>query len=159
MTETRLFTLDGATRNDPAVKRWFMAPPAELHLLARQWFEHMRACGPDVLEVLHDGHPTACLGDLAFGEVNAFRSHVNVGFFFGTVLEDPAGLLEGTGRFMRHVKVSPHLPVPEQALRTLIATAYADAKARERGGGHRSPDPRRHADCAILRTLQDRPAR
>jgi len=131
MTETRLFTLDGAQRNDPAVKRWFKAPSGELRLIAQHWFEQMRSCGADVLELLHDGHPTACVGNLAFGYVNAFRSHVNIGFFFGSILEDPSGLLEGTGRFMRHVRVSPALPRPEQALRELIATAYADVKARQ----------------------------
>jgi hypothetical protein len=130
MTETRLFTLDGARKNDPAVRRWFTASPDRLRLIAREWFEQMRSCGPDVLELLHDGHPTACIGNLAFGYVNAFRAHVNVGFFFGSVLEDPAGLLEGTGRFMRHVRVDPDFPPPEQALRDLIATAYADVKSR-----------------------------
>lgn len=90
----------------------------------------MRSCGPDVLELLHDGHPTACVGNLAFGYVNAFRAHVNIGFFFGSVLEDPAGLLEGTGRFMRHVKVGPDFLQPKQALRELIAAAYADVKSR-----------------------------
>jgi len=130
MAETRLFTLDGAQENDPAVERWFAAPPGELRGIAKKWFDQMRACGPDVLELLHDGCPTTCVGGLAFGYVNAFRSHVNVGFYFGSVLEDPAGLLEGTGRFMRHVKVRPGLPLPEQALRELIVAAYAAVKAR-----------------------------
>lgn len=130
MTETRWFTLDGAQRNDPAVRRWFVEPPDELRLLAQEWFEHLRACGTDVLELLHDGHPTACVGDLAFVYVNAFRAHVNLGFFFGSALADPAGLLTGTGRFMRHVTLSPERPQPEQALRALIADAYADVKAR-----------------------------
>ena len=131
MNETRLFTLGGAVRKDPKVNRWFGEPPSELRTLAHKWFEQMRSCGPDVLELLHDGHPTACVGDLAFGDVNAFRSHVNVGFFFGSVLKDPADLLEGTGRFMRHVKVSPGLPQSKKALQELILTAYVDAKARQ----------------------------
>ncbi len=107
MTETRLFTLEGARKDDPEVRHWFAASPDKLRLIAQNWFEQMRSCGPDVLELLHDGHPTVCVGSLAFGYVNAFRSHVNVGFFFGSVLMDPAALLEGIGRFMRHVKVSP----------------------------------------------------
>jgi hypothetical protein len=39
---------------------------------------------------MHDGCPTACVGDAAFGYVAAFRDHVNVGFFFGALLQDPA---------------------------------------------------------------------
>ncbi len=133
MTSFRLFTLDGASSRDPAVERWFMAPPLELRSTALKWFEVMRSCGPDVVELLHDGHPTVCVGDAAFGHVNAFRTHVNLGFFLGAALSDPAHLLEGSGRFMRHVKVRPGVSgksINEAALRELIGVAYADIKAR-----------------------------
>ena len=90
----------------------------------------MRACGDDVREVLHDGHPTACVTDAAFAYVNAFKAHVNVGFFRGADLADPHRLLEGTGKFMRHVKLSPERGLDATALSKLIATAYADMKAR-----------------------------
>src|SRR5512145_2735964 len=33
------------------------------------------------------------------------RQYVNLGFYRGAVLSDPAGLLEGTGKGLRHVKV------------------------------------------------------
>ena len=102
----------------------------ELGALARRWFEEIRSCGDDVRELLHDGHPTACVGDVAFGYVNAFTAHVNVGFFRGAELADPEGLLEGTGRFMRHVKLRPAEEVDERALRGLIRASYADIKRR-----------------------------
>jgi hypothetical protein len=126
----RLFKLDGGRRRDPAVEKWFEGPQAELRSLARKWFGELRACGPDVVELLHDGHPTACVGDLAFGYVNAFKDHVNVGFFLGAILSDPSSLLEGDGRFMRHVKVRVGVPVDEDALRKMIISAYTDMKAR-----------------------------
>jgi len=130
---TRLFTLEGGQREDPAVERWFESCPRELAAVARRWFDEMRQSGPDVLEQLHDGHPTACVADLPFGYVNAFRDHVNVGFFLGASLDDPARLLEGSGRFMRHVKVRPDVTVDEAALRMLIRDAHADMKARLAG--------------------------
>jgi uncharacterized protein DUF1801 len=130
MKAIRLFRLEGGKRPDPAVDEWFEAPPPELRSIAQKWFEVMRACGADVAELLHDGHPTACVGDLAFGYVNAFKDHVNVGFFLGAILPDPSNLLEGDGRFMRHVKLRTELPADEAALRTLIIAAYADMKAR-----------------------------
>ena len=102
----------------------------DLGVIARQWFRVMRECGDDVRELLHDGHPTACLGDAAFAYVNAFRAHVNVGFFRGAELPDPDGLLEGTGRFMRHVKIRPGIQPDSKALTMLIHTAYADMKRR-----------------------------
>ncbi len=87
-------------------------------------------CGDDFRELLHDGHPTACVADAAFAYVNAFTAHVNVGFFRGAELADPAGLLEGTGKYMRHVKLRPERNVDATALVKLIETAYADMKGR-----------------------------
>ena len=95
----------------------------ELGAIAQRWFQAMRACGDDFRELLHDGHPTACVGDEAFAYVNAFRAHVNVGFFRGAEIADPEGLLEGTGKFMRHVKLSPGAEVDATALMKLIETA------------------------------------
>jgi hypothetical protein len=130
MSAVRLFRLDGGQRRDPAVEKWFAAPPGDFRSTARKWFDEMRACGPEVSELLHDGHPTACVSDLAFGYVNAFKDHVNVGFFLGAILPDPSNILEGDGRFMRHVKVRVGVPVDEIALRKMIISAYTDMKAR-----------------------------
>ena len=102
----------------------------ELGAIAQRWFEVMRDCGADVRELLHDGHPTACVADAAFAYVNAFRAHVNVGFFRGAEIADPDGLLEGTGKFMRHVKLSPERDIDAWALIKLIETAYTDMRGR-----------------------------
>ena len=108
--------------------------PGELGAIAQRWFEVMRACGDDVRELLHDGHPTACIGDAAFAYVNAFKNHVNVGFFRGAEIADSDGLLEGTGKFMRHVKLRPERDVDAAALKKLIETSYADMKERLKVG-------------------------
>ena len=94
----------------------------------------MRRCGDEVRELLHDGCPTACLGDAPFGYVNVFTSHVNVGFFQGAALPDPRRLLEGSGKFMRHVKLRPGTSTDDEALLKLIDAAYADIKARVEHG-------------------------
>lgn len=125
-----LFQLGNAVRRDPDVEAWLDAPDREMRLIARPWFEQMRSCGPDVREVLHDGCPTACVGDAAFAYVNAFSGHANVGFFHGAALDDPAGLLEGAGKSMRHVKLRWGQPVDEAALGALISAAYRDIRAR-----------------------------
>jgi len=128
----RLFLFPAAARDDPAVAGWFAARPGELGALARHWFDVLRACGDDVRELLHDDQPTACAGTAAFAYVDAFKAHANLGFFHGNDLADPARLLEGHGKFMRHVKLEPGRPVDEAALRRLIADAYADMRARLR---------------------------
>ena len=126
----RVLRFPTSVRRDPAIDDWMRAHAGELGEIARRWFEVMRACGDDVRELLHDGHPTACIGDAAFAYVNAFRAHVNVGFFLGAQLADPGSLLVGTGRFMRHVKLSPDRHVDAGALMALIETAYSDMQGR-----------------------------
>jgi hypothetical protein len=90
----------------------------------------MRECGDDVRELIHDGCPVACVEDAPFGYVNAFKAHVNVGFFHGAELPDPAGLLEGSGKHMRHVKLKPGAAINSATLGRLIDEAYSDIKAR-----------------------------
>src|SRR5437879_8285379 len=100
---TELLRFNGAVERDPAIDAWVKGHAGELGAIAHQWVEVMRKCGDEVRELLHDGYPTACLGDAPFAYVNVFTSHVNVGFFQGAALPDPARLLQGTGKFMRHV--------------------------------------------------------
>ncbi len=119
-----------AVRHEPAIDAWLRAQRADLRPFVETWFARMRRCGRDVRELMHDGCPTACLGDAAFGYVNAFRDHVNVGLFFGALLDDPGRLLEGTGKRGRHVKLGPGREVDSEALARLIDVAYADIRAR-----------------------------
>jgi hypothetical protein len=120
-----------AVARDPAIGAWFDSRATKLGAIARPWYERMRSCGEDVRELLHDGHPTACVGDAAFGYVNVFTAHVNVGFFLGAHLADPAGLLEGTGKNMRHVKLRPGAEIDAEALSALIEAAYWRVKSRK----------------------------
>jgi hypothetical protein len=119
-----------AAKHDPAIDRWLRAQRDDLRPFVEAWFARMRRCGSDVRELMHDGYPTACVDDAPFGYVGAFRAHVNVGFFFGALLEDPARLLEGTGKRMRHAKLRPGRDVDAMALGNLVDAAYADIRAR-----------------------------
>ena len=131
---SELLRFDGAVKRDPAIQAWLKAHAGELGAMAREWFAVMRKCGDEVRELLHDGCPVACLGDAPFGYVNVFTSHVNVGFFRGAELPDPARLLQGAGKYMRHVKLKPGTATNAAALRALIDAAYADIKARVENG-------------------------
>jgi len=129
MMRAELLRFNGTVERDPAIDAWIKAHKGELGAIARQWFEVMRKCGDEVRELLHDGCPVACLGDAPFGYVNVFTSHVSVGFFRGAALSDPAHLLQGTGRFMRHAKLRPGTSTDAAALSKLIQAAYWDIKA------------------------------
>ena len=134
MKKTDLLRFNGAVERSPAIDAWLKEHAGELGAIAQHWFEVMRKCGDEVRELLHDGCPVACLGDAPFGYVNVFTSHVNVGFFHGASLADPGSLLQGTGKFMRRVKLRPGTAANPAALSRLIDTAYTDIKARVEHG-------------------------
>jgi hypothetical protein len=121
---------EGAVKRDPDIDSWLDEQAPELSAIATMWFRRMRDRGDDVRELMHDGCPVACVGDTPFGYVNVFKAHVNVGFFLGADLDDPTGLLQGTGRRMRHVKVRPGVDVNVAALSALVDAAYAEVKSR-----------------------------
>jgi hypothetical protein len=132
--KTELLRFNGSVQRDPAVDAWLREHAGALGAIALQWFEVMRKCGDEVRELVHDGCPVACFGDVPFAYVNVFTAHVNVGFFQGAGLADPARLLQGNGKFMRHVKLRPGTPTNAAALTTLIHTAYAEMKDRVENG-------------------------
>src|SRR3954453_22857028 len=138
-----------AVKHDPSIDAWLRVQGDDLRSFVETWFAHMRQRGGDVRELMHDGCPTACVGDAGFGYVNAFKDHVNVGFFFGALLKDPAHLLEGTGKRGRHVKLRTGRAVDSAALARLVDAAYADIKSRLR----KSPVVRSGRRRDTLRTL------
>ena len=125
-----LLRFSGAVERDPAIEVWLNEQTDELGGFARTWFARMRECGDDVRELMHDGCPVACVQDAPFGYVNVFTAHMNVGFFIGAALEDPTGLLEGSGKRGRHVKLKPGRELDSTVLGALIDAAYLDIKAR-----------------------------
>jgi hypothetical protein len=132
--KTELLRFNGAVERDPAIDAWMKEHAGEFRAIAHQWFQVMRKRGDEVRELLHDGCPVACLGNAPFGYVNVFSSHVSVGFFHGATLPDPARLLQGAGKFMRHVKLKPGTATNAAALISLIDAAYSDIKARVENG-------------------------
>ena len=128
---TAIFRINGADKRDPAIDEWLKRKDP-LTAIARAWFTRMRECGEDVREGMHDGCPVACVEDAPFAYVNVFKAHTNVGFFNGAHLDDRAGLLEGYGRNMRHVKLKPGSEPDVAALGELIDAAYLDIRMRLR---------------------------
>ena len=127
-----LFLLPGASRRDPGVEAWFDAADP-FRLMLQPWFAAMRDCGPDVCEIMHDHCPTACIetadGPAAFAYVAAYSKHAAIGFFHGAWMDDPAGLLEGGGKRMRHVKLRLGEDRDEAAIAALIREAWRAAWA------------------------------
>ena len=126
----QLFDLDASYESDPAIASWWATKAPPLAALAKTWWDVMRRCAPEVREASHNGYPSACLDVYPFAYVDAFTAHVNVGFYYGAFLPDPKGILIGSGKRMRHVKVFPDKPGDDDALREMILGAHRDLAAR-----------------------------
>ena len=89
---------------------------------------------PDAVEVVRLGDNAASfgLGPKKMSEAYAYimpkAGYVNLGFYNGAALADPAGLIEGTGKRLRHVKVYSSEQVARPSLRQLIETATAERR-------------------------------
>ena len=60
--------------------------------------------------------------------IGVMEDRVNLGFYHGTELRDPYGLLEGTGKQMRHIKIRNMSDALNPAIREYLQ------EARERAG-------------------------
>ncbi len=109
---------------------WLEQKPETLRPIATKWFNAIKNCGLDVEDIFHDGYPIGCVEEAPFAYVNVFTSHVNVGFFYGAELPDDSGLLEGTGKRMRHIKLRPDSELSDEDISQLIKLAYEDIKRR-----------------------------
>ncbi|MEQ9297590.1 MAG: DUF1801 domain-containing protein [Cyclobacteriaceae bacterium] len=120
----------GKDLQDISWEEWIEQKPEVLRPIAGKWFDIIKEMGSDVQPIFHDNYPIGCVDAAPFAYVHAFTAHVNVGFFHGVDLPDPAGLLEGTGKRMRHIKLRPDAMINEEAIREIIQHAYLDIKER-----------------------------
>jgi hypothetical protein len=61
-----------------------------------------------------------------FCYIGLYKNHVNLGFYYGTSLPDPAGLLTGTGKNLRHIKIRSTDDLANPAITTLLKAALSE---------------------------------
>ena len=61
-----------------------------------------------------------------YAYIGVQKSHLNLGFYHGTLLSDPTGLLEGSGKKLRHVKIHSLKAARTRALKELLRQAVSD---------------------------------
>jgi hypothetical protein len=61
--------------------------------------------------------------------IAVYAAHINLGFYHGASLPDPAELLAGTGKGLRHVKVSTVAMANNPELVKLVIAAVADRES------------------------------
>jgi hypothetical protein len=63
-----------------------------------------------------------------YAYIGVQASHVNLGFYHGTSLSDPAGLLEGTGKELRHLKLRNVSEVKHPSVAALVREAISERR-------------------------------
>lgn len=78
---------------------------------------------PDAEETLKWNQPTFVLDGENRFYIAWYEDHVNLGIFAGADVDDPDGLLDGTGKAMRHVAFHDAEAVGDPAVRALVERA------------------------------------
>ena len=95
----------------------------------------LRARHAEAVEIARSGERTVCFGfgpkkmSEAYAYLMPQKAHLNLGFFHGAALADPEGLLEGTGKALRHVKLGSIEAAGRPAIAGLIDAARAERGA------------------------------
>jgi Domain of unknown function (DU1801) len=123
-TDTRLGVFEEVLKNTTptvrALMEYFRSLIIELH--------------EETVEVPRPGERSAGYGigprkmSEAYAYIMPHAEYVNLGFYHGTSLNDPAGLLEGTGKGLQHVKVYSLKQAAQPEIRALILESIAERK-------------------------------
>ncbi len=113
----------GTVPRDPRIDAYARSVPGPMGTTIARLTALVRRTVPSHDEALVHGSPWFCIGGMPFCYLVGHSKHVNLGFCDGVALPDPEGLLEGTGKTMRHVKVHPEKGAPPTALSQLIASS------------------------------------
>lgn len=113
----------------------------------------VKRAAPDLVEAVKWGNACWLDGTAPIAYAHCASDHVQLGFMNGAALPDPRGLLQGSGRFVRHVKLGRPADVAASGLTALLREAVKlghpafGAKrgrtARARSGKAKSERPRR----------------
>ncbi len=125
--EVRGFPMGDLDMADP-VEQFLSSYDPEVQDLARRLRALVRRLAPDAEEKVLRPWKTIAYGRTRkFCAISPHKSWVNLQFHSGSSLPDPSGLLEGTGKSMRHVKVAGPRDVKRQVLARIIRAAAEQA--------------------------------
>lgn len=108
---------------------------AGLQPVARRLREIILEVHPEAVEVVRLGDRAATYGvgprkmSEAYAYILPYAGYVNLGFFYGSDLEDPDGLLAGNGARMRHARIATMEDADAPAVRLLIEAALRERRA------------------------------
>jgi hypothetical protein len=99
------------------------AQSPENQAIIRALREFVRRTEPGLSEAVKWGNGCWVGENGPVAYVYSDTEHVQFGFFNGSSLKDPKGLLEGKGQYVRHIKVRDRAAIDEQAFAALLRQA------------------------------------
>lgn len=108
--------------------------PEELRPIANRLKELVLEVHPDTCEVVRLGERAATYGlgpkkmSEGYTYILPHKSWVNLGFFKGAFLADSSGLMEGSGKSLRHIKVRSMEIANQPEIKELIQLALSERK-------------------------------
>jgi len=108
--------------------------PTELRPITNRLREIILSVDPDSCVVIRIGDRSATFGigpkkmSEGYAHILPYKDWINLGFYKGVDIEDPSGLLEGTGSKMRHVKIRSIEDCENPAIVDLILCALAERR-------------------------------
>ncbi|HYP42173.1 MAG TPA: DUF1801 domain-containing protein [Chloroflexia bacterium] len=112
----------------------FLAPfSPTVRELAMRTRELVRSTLPSGYEGVHPGRNSIIYGTSGkmvdwICYISPLKSRINLGFLRGGELPDPEGLLEGTGKLLRHVKIRQVEDIEKPAIKALLVAAVEAMK-------------------------------
>jgi hypothetical protein len=104
---------------------WLADRPARLKPAAKALRIMVQRAAPNLAETVKWGNGCWVKGDVPVAYAYGAPDHLQFGFFMGSKLDDPKGLLIGAGQYVRHVKVRRPEDLDAPALRMLLKQAAA----------------------------------
>ena len=90
---------------------------------------------PDAIELIYDAYSAVSAGygftgkpSESFVYVAAYTKRVNLGFYWGALMKDPRGLLEGTGNQSRHIPIDEIADLEKAYVRAFVKIAIKMAE-------------------------------
>ncbi len=94
--------------------------------------------GPDAMELIYDAYNAVATGysftgrpSDSFIHIAVYAHWVNLGFNRGSELDDQHGVLQGSGRWVRHIRISEPADLEKPPVRTFVRAAAVRAKRRD----------------------------
>jgi hypothetical protein len=123
----------GRSAVPPSVERYILAQRPRHRPLLRLLRKVVRQALPGAGEEVQGGQPCYLVGREKVACLGVAGDRVSLGFFRGAELDDPKGLLAGSGEGMRHIEVTVPSDIKRRELATLLGrAAWRDGGTRAR---------------------------